>query len=78
MNILSKLFCKKINKPKCNFIRLSDSTDEHFYKREYKDGFNLSIYKYSLELYQCSTCGKVRRKKYVWITLPNTGRSFYL
>ena len=58
--------------------RLPCSTDEHYYLRHYDKGFNMHIYKYSLELYKCKDCGRVERSKFKWTTLPNTGKSFYL
>ena len=66
------------NKHRCSFERLEDSTDEHYYLNGYYEGFNMSIYKYSLELYKCKECGKTERKKFKWITLPNTGKAYYL
>lgn len=65
-------------KMKCVFERLDCSTDEHYYLKTYKHGFNMCIYQYSLELYKCTICGKIERKKYKWVTLPNTGKMFYL
>lgn len=75
-NMFLKYF--KSNIHKCDFKILHDSTDEHYYLRHYEHGFNMCIYQYSLELYKCCNCGKVKRKKFKWVTLPNTGKSFYL
>lgn len=68
----------KSNKHKCSFERLEDSIDEHYYLKQYSNGFNMCVYQYSFELYKCKDCGKVKKERFKWITLPNTGKSYYL